>query len=66
MNSLQDIQSAILQLSKQEFSSLREWLEKLEADQWDHQWEQDVKAGKLESLANQAIQDFRAGKCKQL
>ena len=33
---------------------------------WDRQFESDVKSGKLDSLADQAISDFRAGRCKEL
>jgi len=33
---------------------------------WDKQFEADVKAGKLDNIANQAIEDFKAGKAKEL
>lgn len=33
---------------------------------WDKQIEADVKAGKLDDIANQAIEDFKAGKAKEL
>ena len=35
-------------------------------DKWDSQFEKDVKAGKLDELANQAIADFEAGKCREI
>ena len=33
---------------------------------WELLFEEDPKSGKLDRLANQAIADFQAGKCKQL
>ena len=42
---------------------LQERLEgyKAEAEMWDKQFEADVKAGKLERFAKEALADFRAG-----
>jgi hypothetical protein len=33
---------------------------------WDEKFEKDVKSGKLDHLADQAIADLRAGDCKEL
>lgn len=40
----------------------------LEADweAWDRQLEEDVKAGKLDQLAEGALEDLRAGRCTDL
>lgn len=40
----------------------------LEADweAWDRQLEEDVKAGKLDQLAQEALEDLRAGRCTDL
>ena len=42
--------------------------ETLEADweAWDRQLEEDVKAGKLDRLAKEALEDLRAGRCTDL
>lgn len=42
--------------------------ETLEADweAWDRQLETDVKAGKLDQLAEEALEDLRAGRCTDL
>jgi len=61
-----ELQSAVSQLSPQELARFREWFEEFEAEMWDRQFEDDVKAGKLDNLANQAIADLRAGNCKEL
>lgn len=39
---------------------------KAEAEMWDKQFEADVKAGKLERFAKEALADFRAGKCEDI
>ena len=33
---------------------------------WDKQLEEDVKAGKLDQLAEEALEDLRAGRCTDL
>ena len=42
--------------------------ETLEADweAWDRQLEADVKAGKLDQLAEEALEDLRSGRCTDL
>ncbi len=36
------------------------------ADAWDKQIEEDIKAGRLEPLREEALEDLRAGRCKDL
>ncbi|MDP2862979.1 MAG: hypothetical protein Q8N95_09330 [Desulfobacterales bacterium] len=66
MTTVQEIEKAITQLPKDDFPVLREWFDKFEANMWDEQFKEDVQSGKLEKFANEAIADFRAGKCKEL
>lgn len=37
----------------------------LEAQRWDEQIEQDLRAGRLEALANEALQQKRAGQYRE-
>ena len=53
-------------MSADELARFREWLYEFDAEFWDQQFAEDVESGKLDQLANQAIVDFRAGKCKEL
>ena len=39
---------------------------KTEWEEWCEQLEEDVKVGKLDHLIEEAIEDFRAGRCKDL
>ncbi|MYC71559.1 MAG: hypothetical protein F4X17_12705 [Gemmatimonadetes bacterium] len=66
MQAVQELQSAVSQLSVDELACFREWFDEFDAEVWDRQFEKDVKSGSLDQLAEQAIVDFRAGKCKEL
>jgi hypothetical protein len=63
---VKELQAAVSRLSSQELARFREWFEEFEAKMWDEQFENDVKSGKLDHLAEQAIADLRAGNCKEL
>ena len=66
MQMVQEVQLAVSQLSLEELARFREWFDEFEAKVWDKQFEADAQSGKLDKLANQAIADFHAGKCKEL
>jgi hypothetical protein len=63
---LQQLQSAVNQLSRQELTVFAQWFEEYLADDWDRQIEEDVKAGRLDHRGEQALDDFDAGRCKPL
>lgn len=63
---VKEIEKAIEKLSEDDLSDLREWFYKFDNEAWDKQFESDVKAGKLDRLAEKAISDYRAGKYKEL
>jgi hypothetical protein len=66
MSTVEEVESAISALPPEELSRFRAWFEQFDAASWDLQWEEDAKTGRLEQLADQAIQDFRAGRCTEL
>ena len=66
MQAVQELQSAVSQLSAEELARFRAWFDEYDAEVWDGQFEKDVESGKVDRLANRAIADFRAGKRKQL
>ena len=63
---VEDIQSAVSKLSREELVEFEEWFEEYIADIWDKQFEEDVKAGRLDKLAEQAMADFDAGRYTEL
>jgi hypothetical protein len=66
MSTAEEIESAIATLPPEELNRLRAWFEQFDADSWDNQWEEDAKAGRLDRLADQAIEQFRQGRCTEL
>ncbi len=66
IHTIKELQSAVSQLSPQELARFRKWFEEFEAEMWDRKFEVDVKSGKLDNLADQAIADLRAGSCKEV
>jgi hypothetical protein len=62
MSSLKEIESAVSQLSADELIAFRDWFAAFDAEVWDRQIEADVAAGKLDELAQQALQHLREGR----
>lgn len=66
MGSIDEIKSAIAHLPEKEFNSLVDWFEKLEQERWEKELEKDIAQGKLDNLADEALNEFNAGKCREL
>ena len=47
-------------------AELAEWFQEFHAELWDKQLEEDVKAGRLDSLLKEADQDRESGRCEKL
>jgi hypothetical protein len=63
---LREIELAISQLSDEELVKFRTWFAEFDAINWDRQFETDVTAGRLDALADKALQDLGKGKCTDL
>jgi hypothetical protein len=59
---LKELKQAIGQLSEQDFKTFEDWFDTYRAETWDKQLKADVRDGKLNKLAEQALSDFRKGK----
>jgi hypothetical protein len=66
MTSLQEIETAISQLSPDELTAFRVWFAEFDAEIWDRQFEKDVASGRLNKLADRARQHLREGRCTDL
>ena len=64
--SVQELESAITQLSAEELAKFSTWFEEYIADAWDREFEADVKTGKLDALGAEADKDYESGRCKPL
>ena len=63
---MKDIEKVIAKLPRRKLAAFRAWFFKFDARSWDKQFKEDAQAGKLDALANEAIDDFRKGKCREL
>jgi hypothetical protein len=66
MSRVEKIESQISELSSEELATLREWFIEFDASAWDQQFEADVRAGKLDNVAERALHDHAAGRSKKL
>jgi hypothetical protein len=66
MGKVKDIENQVKELSSEELAAFRQWFAQFDAEAWDHQLEADVKAGKLDGLAERALRDHAAGRSKPL
>jgi hypothetical protein len=66
MGKVEKIEQQIRELSASEMAELRTWFAEFDAEAWDRQIESDAGAGKLDSLAQQALEQYKAGKTKPL
>ena len=63
---IEDLERYIQQLSPEQLQQFRAWYEEFDSDYWDKQIEQDANNGKLDDLAEQALQEHKSGKTKNL
>ena len=66
MSTVQEIESAVRQLSREELSAFRDWFADFDAEAWDRQFEADAQSGRLDALAAEALADLRAGRTREL
>ena len=66
MGKLDDIQSLIYQLDKDERARLREWFDEFEGDSWDKELDVDTKSKKLNKQVTKAKQNVKKGKVKDV
>ncbi len=66
MTTLEDIEKAVTELPADQLAKFRAWFEEFEATRFDQRIDRDVKAGRLDRLAEQALADLRAGRTREL
>jgi len=64
--SLTEIRAEIAKLTDRERTQLLQELAEADATAWDRQIAEDAKAGRLDALADEALNDLRAGRCTDL
>jgi hypothetical protein len=63
MSTMAEIEDAVRRLSPEDLAAFRDWFVQLDAEAWDRQIEEDVTAGRLDSLAEEALEDLKQGRC---
>jgi hypothetical protein len=63
---IEDLEKALAQLPPDQFAGFRIWFEAFDAARFDEKIERDAATGKLDALADQAINDFRKGRAREL
>jgi hypothetical protein len=66
MSTVHEIEDAVRQLPRTDLAAFRAWFAEFDAEIWDRQMEEDAAAGRLDALANQALDDLRGGRCTDL
>ena len=61
MGKTENLEEQVRALSAEELARFREWFAHFDAEVWDRQLEADVKAGKLDRLAERALRAHAAG-----
>ena len=66
MSKVKELEQQVTALSAEELAQFRQWFLEFDWAVWDRQLERDVRAGKLDALAEKALRDHAAGKTKPL
>jgi hypothetical protein len=66
MITVKELEKAVTDLPSDKLAEFRAWFESFDAAQWDKQFEEDVRSGKLDQVAEKTIKDYGKGKAKPL
>jgi hypothetical protein len=66
MSQVELLEQNVKQLNPRELAAFRSWFLEFDAAAWDRQIEQDSQAGKLDVLAQRAMEEHKAGKTKNI
>jgi hypothetical protein len=66
MTTLESLEHAVNRLTPAELAQFRQWFAQFDGDAWDAQIEADASAGKLDSLAAEALAEYHAGQAHEI
>lgn len=61
-----ELQQAILDLSETDYAELVRWLRDQDWERWEQEFDRDVRAGKLDSFADKALEAKAKGQLEAL
>jgi hypothetical protein len=66
MTRVEKIEQSVKELAGDELAQFREWFAEYDAAKWDEQIATDLKAGRLDTLINEAKADIVSGRTRPL
>jgi hypothetical protein len=64
--SVEELTKAVAELPPEKLAKFRTWFEAFDADHWDRQIESDIKSGKLDKMADEALAEHAKGLSREL
>ena len=66
MSLVEDLERTVRELNREQLTSFRRWFLEFDAEVWDHQLQEDIAAGRLDELGEEALADLREGRTRSL
>ncbi len=66
MSDVEEIEQAVKKLGPAELAKFRAWFEAYDADEFDRKIEEDATSGRLDALGDEALEDYRAGRTREI
>ena len=66
MSKVEEIEQAVSQLDREQLAAFRRWFLEFDAELWDRQLDEDVAAGRLDKLGEEALAEHRQGRTRPL
>jgi len=66
MNEVEELETRVRNLPKEDFTKFRDWFIQLEDELWDQQIRADFQTGKFNRLIEKAREEFAQGKAIEL
>jgi hypothetical protein len=63
---IEDLEKAVATLPPDQFAKFRAWFDAFDAARFDQKIERDAMAGKLDRMADAAIDDLHKGRAREL
>ena len=63
---IEDIEKAVAKLPRNQLAQFRAWFDQFDAARFDQKIERDANEGRLDRLADEALEDLRNGRAREL
>jgi len=66
VSTIEEIEVAVSRLAPSDYEKFRQWLAEYDNRLWDKEMEEDARAGRLDALLNEGLDDLKSGRCTDL